>query len=43
MVWEVVDTLNEALALFNMKGNVCHVRSGVPGTDNLKSNSNLPL
>lgn len=42
MVWKVVNALNEALALFNTKRDVCHIRSGVSGMDNLKSNSNLP-
>lgn len=42
-VWEVVNTLNEVLALFYIKYSVCHIRSGISGTDNLKSKSNLPL
>lgn len=42
MVWKVVNALNEALALFNTKRDVCHIRSGISGMDNLKSNSNLP-
>lgn len=43
MVWEFVNILNEALALFYIKYSVCHIRFGISGTDNLKSNSNLPL
>lgn len=43
MVWEFVNALNDALSLFNIKCNVCHIMSGISGTGNLKSDSNLPL
>lgn len=43
MAWEFVNSPNEVLALFYIKHSVCHIRSGISGTDNLKSRSNLPL
>lgn len=32
--WDFVNILNEVLPLFYIKYSVCHIRSGVSGTDN---------